>query len=130
MKKVLLVLVVLLSAVLLVSCAPKDQKAAKEKMEGKGYDVAVDSVAIPAALNFMGVQGIETVLVCSKTVENSDGDSEVLAVTAIYFDTKDNAKKFYEEVSKYAKKNAANNESKITGHWIYYGSEKAMKDFA
>jgi len=105
----------------LVACAPKDQKAAKEKLEKAGYTVAVDGTIIPAALKILGVDGVDTVITAAKSEES---------IVAIYFAEKADVKEAYSKVEEYAKKNAKDPEVKKAGNWIYYGTAQAVKDFA
>lgn len=113
----------------LVACAPKDVKAARTKLEKADYTVATDATVVPTALKLLGVKGVETVLVATKTVKN--GDEETLeTVTAIFFTEKDQVNEYYSSVEEYAKKNGKDAEIKKAGKWIYYGTSKAMKDFA
>lgn len=121
LSSLLLVLVALLG---LTSCAPKDAVAAKEKLEKKEYNVAVDGKIIPAALKLFGIDGVETVVTATKKV-----GEEVETVTAVLFAEKAQAKDAIEKLVEYAKKNGEETEVKQAGKWLYYGTEQAMKDF-
>ena len=122
-----------LSAVLLVvaflftftSCAPKDAAAGREKMEGKGYAVATEGSVIPAALKLLGVEGVESVLTCSKTTD----DKKVESLVAILFAEKSQAKDSSSKVQDYAKKNGYESGVVVAGKWVIYGSDQAVKDF-
>ena len=129
MKKLIALLVVVFALFVLVGCTPKDQVAAKEKMEGKDYKVVVDGTIQPAALKLLGVEGVESVLTATKTVENKDGEKETIALEAIFFDTADHAKAALKTIQEEAKKNGEKSEVKQAGKWLYYGSDQAVKDF-
>lgn len=126
--KVLSFIMLFAVAFTLVACAPKDAKAAREKLEKKDYAVAVDGTIIPTALKLLGVKDIETVLTASKTVEKND-EKQVESVTAIKFADKGAAKDAMASVKDYAAKNGADTDVKQAGAWLYYGTEKGMKDF-
>ncbi len=128
MKKVIRlssILLVVAFLFTLVSCAPKDAAAGREKMEGKGYTVATDGTVIPAALRLLGVDGVQTVLTCSKS--SDDNGSETLV--AILFKEKSQAKDSSSKVQDYAKKNGYESSVKVAGKWVIYGSDQAVKDF-
>lgn len=128
MKKVLRlssILLVVAFLFTLVSCAPKDAAAGREKMEGKGYTVVTDGTIIPAALKLLGVNGVETVLTCSKSKDDKNAESLV----AILFAEKSQAKDSSSKVQDYAKKNGYESGVVVAGKWVIYGSDQAVKDF-
>ena len=123
-KKLTGLFVLLVAFFALVGCAPKDPAAAKEKLEKAEYVVVENKLVIPGALKLVGVDGIDSVLVATKSVE--DG---VIAVTLVYFGEKADAKAAYEKVQEYAEKEDKDSVVKQSGNWIYFGSEQAVKDF-
>ena len=123
--------VMLFVAVLAVaSCAPKDGAAAKEKMDGKGYTTVVDTSVQPAAYKLLFGVNVNAVVTATKQVENKDGEKETIAVYAVLFADKADAKASISKMKEEAKKNGENTEVKQAGKWLYYGDAKAMKDFA
>ena len=125
-------LVVALFAILAVaSCAPKDGAAAKEKLSKKGYqDIVLDSTVEPAAIKLLTKKNVDVCLTASKTETNKDGEDVTYTLHAVLFTSKADAKASIEAVEDRAKENGEKTEVKQSGKWLYYGSEKAMKDFA
>ena len=119
-KRFLGVLLVLLFALVLVGCAPKDASAAKKKMEKKDYTVVVlDGEIAKSALSAIAEGAVANVTASKKT------DDGTIAMTAVLFDSAKNAKAFY---------NASKDDEKktslvLSGKWVMYGDEKAVKDF-
>ncbi len=112
--------VVLMALLALVSCAPKDLDSAIKKMEKKDYVCVEDKVIIPTALKLVKVE--------CEACFNATKDGE--SVTAILFADNKTASDSYEAVKNYAEEHGSKTEAKKAGKWIYYGTEKAMKDFA
>ena len=94
MKKLLGVLLVLVFALVLVGCAPKDAAAAKKKMEKKDYTVVVvhkdDGSVQRAGLALIG-DGVEASVTCTKKVD----DKNTITVTALLFESAKAAKAWY-----------------------------------
>ncbi len=124
-------LVVALFAILAVaSCAPKDGAAAKEKLTKKGYDVVLDSSIEPAIIKVATKKNVDVCVTATKTEKNKDGEDVTYTLHAVLFTSKADAKASIEAVEDRAKENGEKTEVKQSGKWLYYGSEKAMKDFA
>lgn len=121
LSSLLLVLVGLLG---LTACAPKDPVKAKEKLEKAEYTVEVDGTVMPGVLKLAGIDGIESVVIGSKKV-----DDKLETVTAILFAEKAQAKDAIEALEAYANKQGEESEVKQAGKWLYYGTEQGMKDF-
>lgn len=121
LSSLLLVLVGLLG---LTACAPKDPVKAKEKLEKAEYTVEVDGTVMPGVLKLAGIDGIESVVIGSKKV-----DDKLETVTAILFAEKAQAKDAIEALEAYANKHGEETEVKQAGKWLYYGTEQGMKDF-
>ena len=134
MKKVITLILVALFAFTLASCAPKDPVAAKEKLEKAGYSVVVDSIASPAALKALGVEGVKSVLTASKTVEtkNDKGETErtSVSVSAVWFESSSAASNAQKTLQEQATAQGEKSEVKKAGSWLYYGDAQGMKDFA
>lgn len=119
MKKLLGVLLVLVFAFVLAGCAPKDADAAKKKMEKKDYDVVVvkkDDGTVQRTLLAAIGDGVEASVTCTK-----DTDDGKIGVTALLFESAKAAKAWYGDTKE---ENAG-----LAGKWVYYGDEKAVKDF-
>ena len=124
-------LVVALFAILAVaSCAPKDGAAAKEKLTKKGYDVVLDSSIEPAIIKVATKKNVDVCVTATKTEKNKDGEDVRYTLHAVLFTSKADAKASIKAVEDRAKENGEKTEVKQSGKWLYYGSEKAMKDFA
>lgn len=97
-----------LSVISLVACAPRTVEKANEKMRLEGYTV------IKTTENAQGfVDGI--------SAEKTD-DGQIEKLVALLFDSKKNAKAYYESV-----KNSTN--ALLDGKWVYYGTEDGIDDF-
>ena len=112
----------------LASCAPKDASAARSKLEKKDYSVSVlQGSFTKAALTVVGVDDAEAIVTATKTVTDKDGSKAVETVTAVLFESSKDANKAFKNFQdEYGK----DNEVKKSGKWIYYGTEKGIKDFA
>lgn len=123
-KKLSALFVLMFAFVALVGCAPKDPAEAKAKLEEAGYTVLVDGTALPAALRVFKVDGADTVVTATKTVDDATD-----SVFAVYFTSKDLAKAAVEGVQKYAENKGEKTDVKQSGQWVYYGTAQGVKDF-
>lgn len=123
MKKLLGVLLVLVMALVLVGCAPKDAAAAKAKLEKKDYSVVVvkkeDGSIARAALELVAEGAIASVTASKKT------DDGTIALTAILFEDAKTCKAFYDA----CKDDEGKTNAVKSGKWVIYGDEAAVKDF-
>ncbi len=125
-KKLVVFISALTLSIILVSCVPKSLTDGSEKMEDKGYDVEKMSSSIVSEL-FNGMDlDIETAMACA-----NEKDEELLI--AIWFEEKENAEDFA-VVVKLMKKQLEKEldvsiEYKQKGKVVYFGTEKACKDF-
>ncbi|MBP5550550.1 MAG: hypothetical protein J6X93_00675 [Bacilli bacterium] len=116
MKRILGVITLLVFAVLLVACAPKDTEAAAAKMKKAGY-IATASVA--SEVKEDGYVG--------QVTGTKDSLSEALssAYTAQLYKTAKQAKAAYEKTQDAEGKSSAT----LVGKWVFYGNEDALKAF-
>ena len=125
------VLVAAMLCVTLVSCgAPaKNPDDAIAALKDNGYAAAKDSTFVPAGLKMLGVDGVDTVISGSKTV-----DDKFETVTVVYFDDKDAAKTAFEKGKEYAEDNKDDKAEetdwvvKQSGAMIFFGTNQAIKD--
>lgn len=106
MKKILTLLVSLLLIVtmaFMAACTPKDVESAKAKMKEAEY--------IVVGYENKEAEGLVGGFVATKITET---------ITAVLFDTTENAKEFAEKIGEKALQ---------SGKWVYFGSEGAIKDF-
>ena len=124
MKRVLKIsslLVFVLALVALAGCMPKDPEKAKAKLEKAGYSVTVDGTISPKVLNAIdGINGAKSVVSASKDDEH---------VSAVYFESAKLAKESYKAMKEQAANNGEKTEAKLSGKWIYYGTEAGVKAF-
>ena len=122
MKKVLGVITLLVCAVLLVACAPKDSDAALKKLEKAGYSASW------SANKEVGEDGQVGYLIATKG--NSigsliDGALAGDGLTAVLYKTSKQAKAAFND-----SKNAEGKTNyTLVGKWVIYGSEDAVKAF-
>ena len=116
MKRILGVITLLVFAVLLVACAPKDTEAAAAKMKKAGY-IATASVA--SEVKEDGYVG--------QVTGTKDSLSEAIsgAYTAELYKTAKQAKAAYEKTQNAEGKSSAT----LVGKWVFYGNEDALKAF-
>ncbi|MBR2441703.1 MAG: hypothetical protein IKB20_01325 [Clostridia bacterium] len=107
MKKFLVALMAALTCFACVACAPTSVEKAEEKMQKAGYTVVAysDKEAEGLVGGFVASNGILT------------GDS----MTALLFETKDDATDFYSNVDDLG--------ATLDGKWVYWGDEEAIKEF-
>lgn len=118
LKSLSLGLVVAMVGVVLCACVPSNLDKAKTRMEDAGYTV------ISVGKDDSDAEGLVGGIIATKgTLLNG-----VDMVTAMLFDSKDNAKKFYE---KYVNNQKQDDDTLIkqSGKWVYIGTEQAVKDF-
>lgn len=120
---------VLMMVLTLTSCVPGTAEKAKAKMEKKEYVVADVSEVEKLALKVAGVEGFTASITAAKTVENKDGKKTIESVTAFYFEKAADAKAVMEKLEKYVNKESKDSSVKRSGKVVYFGTEKAMKDF-
>ena len=106
MKKIIVAILAALSCLFLFACVPSNVEKAEEKMEKAGYTVLAysDKEAEGLVGGFIATKGL------------IGGES----LTAVLFETVDDAKAFAEEIGSKAKRD---------GKWVYYGTEAAIKAF-
>ena len=123
MKKLLkglaLSLVVAFVGVILCACVPSNLEKAEARMEEAGYTVITIGEDAEEAEGLIGgiiatkgdlVNGFET-------------------ISAMLFDSKDSAKKFYEKWISSEEKKDDDTIVKQSGKWVYAGTETAVSDF-
>ena len=120
-----LVLVTLVAA--LASCGgpAKDPDDALAALKDNDYVAAEDKLIIPGALKLLGVDGIDSVVSGTATI-----DDKVEHVTIIYFEDKEAANEAWEKVEKYATDNKKDDSDwivKKSGAMIYYGTSAGIK---
>lgn len=117
MKKFLLSLVLVILVVmsaLMFACAPSDVADAKTKMQEEGYGV-VDYSGNVSSNGFIG--GI----IATKDFNESTFGVDLKTVTALLFDSKDNAKAYLESLGETS--------AERLGCWVVWGDEEAVSDF-
>lgn len=120
-----LVLVTILAS--LASCGgpAKDPADALAALKENEYVAAEDKLIVPTALKLVGVDGIDSVVSGTATI-----DKKVEHVTIIYFEDKDAANDAWEKVEKYATDNKKDDSDwvvKKSGAMIYYGTTAGIK---
>ena len=109
MKKFLTILATVLACIFITACTPSNVENAKAKMEEAGYTVLAYSGDDDA-------EGLIGGLIAKNGILTGEN------VTALFFDTKDNAKKFYDD-------HASESNATLDGKWVYWGTEAAIKAF-
>jgi hypothetical protein len=106
MKKFICALLATLACLTLFACTPSNVEKAEAKMKDAGYNVAAykDEEAEGVVGGFVATKGLNVL------------DS----ITAVLFKTKDDAKKFAEEMGSKAVQD---------GKWVYFGAESAIEAF-
>lgn len=120
MKKIItIVTVIAVIAILgcvLCACAPKDTKAATEKMQKQEYTVVNYTSAMKIALAVLSDVNIDGAILAT------NGDE---TVTAILCSSTKDAKAVYD----WCKDEDGKTDVKKSGKWVYYGSAAGMKAF-
>ena len=123
MKKLLGLLLAVLTCLCFAACTPSNMEKAQEKMEEAGYDVKVSSE--DAAELLFGEEAE-----ASMTATKSSGgltNLKIDTITAILFESSDAARAYYDD-----KKGEEEDEDegiKQSGKWAYFGTEAAMEAF-
>ncbi|MBE5743337.1 MAG: hypothetical protein E7358_01305 [Clostridiales bacterium] len=102
--------VLLLTMVLFVACVPNNAESATKKMKEEGYSV------ISAPINAEGI--VEGIL--ATDIEGFEMES----LTAVWFETVEDAKKFMENFEE-----DENELIKRNGKCVYFGTADAIEDF-
>lgn len=108
-KVTAIVVVCLMAVAMFAACAPSSVEKAKEKLEDKDY--------LCAGYQDKESEGVQGGIIATKVLSGE-------AITAVWFDTVANAKKFYEDISGDEKENL-----KRSGKCVYWGTDQAIKDF-
>jgi len=138
-KRTIKLFAILLCLFGLCSCVPSaNPETAEKNLTRKEYDVQIISKdSVYGSLILSPYEGLEIILKGSKT--NSEDANDFEFVEVWYFNSKDNAKKVYEEsvendfkdtVALYQLSNpniAEKIEYGISGKLLYIGTEKAIK---
>ena len=120
MKKLIKILLAgiltVVTAVMLIACAPADLAKAEEKMEEKGYNVTVSSNELGLINNCDGWISIND----SEGILDIDYDT----LTAYLFKDSDAAKEYFNN-----REFDENDTVWIMGKWVVIGDEDIYKDF-
>ena len=137
MKKTIRIFAVVLSVVLLalalVACAPKnDPDKAKAALEKNGYTVVKTDGRIANAASALlgGESKLDATVTGTKTVEDKDGNRKTEYITIIYYKTSADAKDAWEDAQKDAEKDKKDDSDwvvKRSGKMIYWGTKAAVK---
>lgn len=99
-------------AVLLVGCVPKNAEKAVSKMKEEGYSVEIiDEALLPE-------DAVEGIYADEEGILNTD------RLTAVWFESKEDAKKYYEELEE-----TSSTIKKRKGKCVYIGTADAIEDF-
>lgn len=109
MKKVLCAVLATVACMGFAACVPSNVEKAKTKMKTEGY-------AVVGVEDYEG-EGLVGGFNATK-LEWNDVDN----ITALLFDSKANAKKFYDELGDKSR-------AFQDGKWVYWGTEDAVEDF-
>ena len=111
-------------ALVLVACAPKDAKAAKEKLAKAGYTATIvyektgDDAKEGAIANVTAVKGDSLGSVIGSAIDGK-------ALTATLYASSKEAKEAYEKTKDSDGKTSA----QLIGNWVVLGEEAAIKAF-
>ena len=105
------------------ACAPMNLEKAEEKMEEAGYKVTVTE-GDAAELIAENAVGVIVAVDVSISLSGISGDM----LTAILFDSFSDAIEYYKE-HKDDEKDREDQVIKLSGKWVYIGTEDAIKDF-
>ena len=123
MKKILSLILVVLTCLCFAACAPSNIEKAKDKMTEAGYTiVAASEDAVPGVEgsvgSIMAVKGADTLL------GNVTGEGETLS--AVLFESSKAAKEYYNNNKDKAEED---DNVKLSGKWVIVGTEDAIKAF-
>ena len=118
-KNLSLALVVAFVGVILCACVPSNIEKAQAKMEEAGY------VVIALDKDFEEAEGLLGGLIATK----GDIVNGYETISALLFEDKDTAKKFYEKWISSEESTDEDTIVKQDGKWVYAGTEKAIADF-
>lgn len=118
-KNLSLALVVAFVGVVLCACVPSNLEKAQAKMEEAGYTVITVEKDFEEAEGFLGG------LIATK----GDIVNGFETVSAMLFEDKDSAKKFYEKWISDEGNKDDDSIVKQNGKWVYAGTETAIADF-
>ena len=109
MKKILFAILAGIICIGLVACTPASVEKAEDKMQEAGYKVV--------AYSKDDAEGCVGGFIASKGLSDLSN-----TMTAVLFETKDDAREFYSSVSEF-------DVAKLDGKWVYWGAEEAIKEF-
>ena len=124
-------LIVVLSMMALVACAPNSDPAkARASLDEHEYtnSEAIDKIA--AATLKLLVDGVDTVVSGSKVVEDKDGNKKMESVTIVYFYQASQAKDAMEDLKKESDKDKEDESDWVfeqSGKMIYWGTKEGVK---
>lgn len=132
MKKFAKIMAVALVAVLamaaLVACAPaSDPDKAVAALKKHEYSAGKDTL-VAAALNGLGISGLNAVVKGTKSVKNGD-KNKLETVTIAYFTDAKAAKASWEKIKSYAENDKSDDSDwtvKQSGKLIYWGTKAAI----
>lgn len=118
LKSLSLVFAVVMVGAVLCACVPSNLEKAKARMEDAGYTV------VSIGKDDAEAEGLVGGILATKGALLSGVDT----ITAMLFDSKDSAEKFYE---KYVNNQKQDDDTLIkqSGKWVFSGTEQALKDF-
>ncbi len=118
--------IILMMLLTLISCVPSSVEKAVKKLEKKGYSVDVRTESI--FIEYMDLPGLVEYISAEK------GECENMNwLTAYYFGTSQQAKDSFELIQKEMRVEQKDEiftlKCKRSGRIVYYGTERAVKDF-
>lgn len=113
MKKILSAALALIACVSFVACTPSSVEKAEKKMKDAGYEVS--------AYSDVEAEGLIGGFVATK-----GGLLDMDTITALLFESKDDAEDFCEDAGKLVSIVVT---PEVDGKWVYWGSEDAIEDF-
>ncbi len=108
MKKFLTILATVLACIFITACTPSNVDDAKAKMEEAGYGVL--------AYSNDDAEGMIGGLIASTSIIGGE------SLTAVFFETKEDAKKFYDD-------HASESNATLDGKWVYWGTKGGIDAF-
>jgi len=125
MKKILLSIIFIGLCFILVSCLPENKAdKAQEKMDKKSYNVIIDKSSVPSLIYAQTGYLPDFLMTASK--ENGEN---LEVIYAFSFRSKDAAEASVEYIKTWGNKKISGAEVKHDGKWVYFGTNKAVKDF-